>query len=177
MRAMNLAVFVLATAGAAACAGRAATNGSAGDSGDAAGGGAGDSGDATDAGASGTPCSKMGGVCQPASVENFTCRNVTGVSYEYRGAQQGLCGADSSLWCCVRPDVDGGLPAQLGDDGICGPIVCAAGSACFRGRDTESCGAACGGLAASDAGCLPCGTITCSSGCACIDATKNHCGC
>jgi hypothetical protein len=123
-----------------------------------------------------TPCPQLGGVCQPSSVENFSCQNVDGGAYEYRGSIPGLCGTDPSLICCIRPDADGGLPPQLGTDGICGPIVCAAGSTCRRGKDTESCTISCGGLV-PDAGCPSCGTITCGEGCLCLDATTNHCGC
>lgn len=122
------------------------------------------------------PCAQLGGVCQPSRAENFTCQNVDGGAYEYRGSIPGLCETDPSLICCIRPDPDGGLPPQLGTDGICGPIVCAAGSTCGRGRDTESCTISCGGLV-PDAGCLSCGTITCGEGCHCLDATTNHCGC
>ena len=121
-------------------------------------------------------CAQLGGVCQPLRPENFTCQNVNGHTYEYQGSVPGLCGSDPSLTCCVRLDADGGLPSQLGSDGICGGIVCAAGSVCLRGIDTESCGLACD-KPPSGTTCASCGSITCNPGCTCLDAARNHCEC
>ena len=130
-------------------------------------------GSAPDGGESGsTPCAQMGGLCQ-----NGTCYNVGGTAYEYRGSIQGLCGSNPPALCCIRPDVNGGLPPQLGSAGICGRIVCDSGSTCNRGVDAEGCTNACDVSSVLDAGCASCGSISCDVGCTCLDAARNHCGC
>ena len=120
-----------------------------------------------------TPCAQLGGVCQIG-----TCYNVGRTAYEYRGSIQGLCGSNPSSVCCVRPDVNGGLPAQLGSAGICGHIVCDSSSTCNRGIDAEGCSSGCYvAPVLIDAGCASCGSISCDVGCRCLDAARNHCEC
>jgi hypothetical protein len=122
----------------------------------------------TSGGPGSTPCAQMGRVCQNG-LNGLKC--VDGLAY--RGSLRGLCGSDSASLCCVRPDANGRLPAQLGSDGICGNIVCDPGSTCASEIDFEDCRSGCH----VDAGCASCGSISCDVGCTCLDAARNHCGC